>query len=141
MKLVRLAKARWEVLALCDGQGRCQVLDFLGDLKGSYAAAASSMLVLLLETVPKGGPPRFEPRCKHLGNGLYEFRKQPKGKKLRVVWFYGGGSVIVCTAAFKKAERTPRTEIDRARLLQERYRLARARGAIEILDLEGQGGL
>lgn len=94
------------------------------------------MLVLLLETIPKYGPPRSEPRCKSLGGGLYELRKQPKGKKLRVVWFYGGGSVIVCTAAFRKAERTPRTELDRSRLHLERYRLARAQGAVEILALE-----
>ena len=136
MKLLRLAQGRWEVLALCDGRGQCQVFDFLADLKGSYEAAARSMTVLLLQTIPKYGPPRSEPRCKALGGGLYELRKQPKGKKLRVVWFYGGGAVIVCTAAFKKAERTPPGEIDRARLHQERYRLARAKGAVEILDLE-----
>ena len=135
MKLLRLAKDRWEVLALCDGRNQCQVLDFLIDLKGSYEAAARSMLVLLQQMVPKYGPPKSEPRCKALGGGLYEFRKQPKGKKLRVVWFYGGGSVIVCTAAFKKAERTPQAELDRGRLHQERYRLARARSAVEILDL------
>lgn len=135
MKLLRLGKDRWEILAPCDGRGRCQVLDFLADLTGSYEAAAKSMMVLLLETVPKYGPPKSEPRCKSLGGGLYEFRKQPKGKKLRVVWFYGGGSVIVCTAAFGKAERTPRNEIERSRMLQERYRLARARATIEILDL------
>lgn len=137
MKLLRLGKGRWEILALCDGRGRCQVLDFLADLDGPYEAAAKSMLVLLLETVPRYGPPKSEPRCKPLGGGLYEFRKQPKGKKLRVVWFYGGSSVIVCTAAFKKAERTPRTEIDRSRMLQERYRLARAQGMVEISDLKG----
>ena len=135
MKLLRLGKDRWEVLALCDGRSQCQVLDFLADLQGTYEASARSMLVLLQQTIPKYGPPRSEPQCKALGGGLYELRKQPKGKKLRVVWFYGGGCVIVCTAAFKKAERTPQAELDRARLHQERYRLAIARSAVEILDL------
>ncbi len=135
MKLVRLAKDRWDVLAICDGRNQCQILDFLAELKGSYEASARSMLVLLQQTIPKYGPPKSEPQCKALGGGLFELRKQPKGKKLRVVWFYGGGTVIVCTAAFKKAERTPQAELDRARLHQERYRLARALSAVEIIDL------
>ena len=136
MKLLRLAKDHWEVLAWCDGRGQCLVLEFLADLTGTYEAAARSMLILLRQIVPKYGPPKSEPQCKSLGKGVYEFRKQPKGKKLRVIWFYGEGSVIICTAAFKKAERTPQVEIDRARLLQEVYRLARARGAVEVVDLE-----
>jgi phage-related protein len=76
---------------------------------------------LLLNRIPKAGPPRAEPLCKPLGHGLFEFRRQPKGKKLRVIWFYGGGAVIVCAVAFTKAERTPRTQIERARALKKAY--------------------
>lgn len=61
-------------------------------------------------------------------------RKQPKGKKLRVLWFYGGTAVIVCTAAFKKAERTPRVELERARFLRSQYWLARSQDELEITD-------
>lgn len=53
-----------------------------------------------------------------------------------VVWFYGSGMVIVCTAAFWKAERTPREPIEEAKRLQEQYRVAIARNQIEILDLD-----
>ncbi len=135
MKLVRLAKERWEILAACDNRGRCEVLEFLSDLEGDYQAAALSMVVFLTQFVARKGPPKAEPWCKPLGGGLFEFRKQPKGKKLRVIWYYGGGNIVVCSAAFTKAERTPRSELDRSRLHLERYRLARARGAVEIVDI------
>jgi phage-related protein len=134
MKLVRIAKLRWEVLAVCDQRGRCPVLDFLMDLDGTtYQIAAEQMLRFLRSQVPISGPPKAEPLCKHLGDGLFEFRKQPKGKKLRVVWFYGGGAVIVCAAAFTKAERTPRTQVERARALQKAYLEDRRDEQLEII--------
>ena len=136
MKLVRIARKRWDVLAVCDSRGRCQVLDFLADLDGPYQVAGESMLALLHLIVPAAGPPRGEPLTKHLGDRIFEFRRQPKGKKLRVVWFYGGDAVIVCTAAFCKAERTPRIQLDQARFLSRQYWLARARNELTILDLK-----
>ncbi len=134
MKLLRIAKGRWEVLAICDQRGDCQVLTFLDRLEGLERKAAKSMLTILEKTVPQFGPPKTETTSKFLGDGVYEFRRQPKGKKLRVLWFYGGTAVIVCTAAFKKAERTPRVRLDQARFLRKQYWIARSRGEIEIID-------
>lgn len=134
MELVRIARRRWDVLAFCDHRGNCQVLDFLEDLTGSYQAAAEQMRLLLDRIIPEHGPPKTEPLCKPLGDGLFELRKQPKGKKLRVVWFYGTGAVIVCVAAFTKAERTPRAEIVRARALQREYWEAKKHGRVEIVQ-------
>ena len=137
MKLVRIARKRWEVLAVCDNRGKCLVLDFLAGLAGTtYQIAAGQMSRLLDVQVPANGPPKTEPLCKPLGEGLYEFRKQPKGKKLRVFWFYGGGAVIVCAVALTKAERTPRPKVAQALLLQERYREAKRAGKAEIVDIE-----
>jgi phage-related protein len=135
VKLLRLAKGRWEVLAVLDARDRCEILDFLLMPEESYRAAAISMLTLLFEIVPSSGPPTAEPLCKSLGGGLYEFRKQPKGKKLRVLWFYGEGAVV-CVSAFTKAERTPRSRLAQAAALREWYRAARARGKIEVVELE-----
>jgi|SRR6185295_7384973 len=134
MKLLRIARRNWDVLAVCDRRGDCQVLSFLEELRGPEEVAAESMLWLLQEAVPIYGPPKGEPLCKSLGAGVYELRKQPKGKKLRVLWFYGGTAVIVCTAAFKKAERTPRVQLDQARFLRKQYWIARSRGEIDIVD-------
>lgn len=136
MKLVRLARHRWDVLAILDARERCETLDFLMDPEESYRVAAQAMLRVLFEAVPGGGPPRAEPLGKSLGNGLFELRKQPKGKKLRVVWFYGGGAVVVCAVAFTKAERTPRAKLAQALLLRERYQQARADREIKVVDIE-----
>jgi phage-related protein len=135
MNLVRIAKLRWDVLAILDARGHCPVLEFLADLQGPQRFAAEQMLALLRQQIPANGPPKGEPLCKCLGNGLYELRRQPKGKKLRVVWFYGGGAVIVCAAAFTKAERTPRTEIERAKQASADYWHARARSELRIVEL------
>ncbi|HZF10715.1 MAG TPA: type II toxin-antitoxin system RelE/ParE family toxin [Thermoanaerobaculia bacterium] len=137
MKLVRIGWESWEVLAVCDLRGRCQVLDFLDDFERSSPAAAYAMIALLRQTLPQEGPPRSEPLCKSLGNGIYELRKQPKGKKLRVVWFYGVGQVVVCTYAFSKAEKTPQIRVEQSRLLRKQYLAARTRGDLEIIDREG----
>jgi phage-related protein len=135
MNLVRIAKLRWDVLAILDARGHCPVLEFLSDLQGPQRIAAEQMLALLRHQIPANGPPKGAPLCKSLGDGLYELRRQPKGKKLRLVWFYGGGAVIVCAAAFTKAERTPRTELERAKQAQEDYWHARARSELRIVEL------
>lgn len=134
MKLVRIAREEWDVLAVLDSREKCQVLDFLADLEGPEKTAAESMIWLLKKLVPRSGPPHSSTLCKSLGEGVFELRKQPKGKKLRVLWFYGGEAVIVCTAAFKKAERTPRIPLDQARFLCKQYWIARSRGELEISD-------
>lgn len=135
MNLVRIAKLRWDVLAILDARGRCPVLEFLTELEGPQRTAAEQMLALLRHQIPANGPPKGAPLCKPLGDGLYELRRQPKGKKLRLVWFYGGGAVIVCAAAFTKAERTPRTELERAKQAKEDYWHARARSELRIVEL------
>ncbi len=137
MKLLRIARYEWDVLAVCDQRGECQVLSFLEALTGLEGNAAEDMLALLQKTIPDLGPPKEGPLCKSLGKGVFEFRKQPKGKKLRVLWFYGGTAIIVCTAAFKKAEKTPRVQLDKARFLRRQYWIARSRGEVEIVDLKG----
>jgi phage-related protein len=137
MKLVRIAREEWDVLAVVDPRGSCQVVEFLLDSEGTHRAAAKSLYNLLRDRVPQLGPPPGEPLCKHLGDGVYEFRKQPKGKKLRVLWFYGGTSVIVCTAAFTKAERTPRIKIEQLKFLRGQYWAALSRGELEIIDPPG----
>jgi phage-related protein len=136
MKLMRIGWESWEVLAICDARGRAPVLESLLAFERSSAVASHAMLALLRQVVPAMGPPHGEPLSKPLGDGIYELRKQPKGKKLRVVWFYGIGQVIVCTFAFAKAEGTPRLLVERSRLLRRQYLAARARGEVEILDPE-----
>jgi phage-related protein len=136
VRLVRVGWEIWEVLAVCDHRGRCQVLEFLLAFKMSSPAAVLGMLALIRHDLPAVGPPKGEPLCKSLGNGIYELRKQPKGPKLRVLWFYGTGPVIILTSAFVKAERTPQIRIEQSRLLRKQYLSAVARREIEIIEPE-----
>jgi hypothetical protein len=129
VKLARIAQAQWDVLAIVDPRGYCQIIDFLDSLEAPYQAAKDSMIHLLTEHLPIHGPPKGEPHCKPLGFGL--------GKKLRILWFYGKGRVVVCSTAFVKAETTPRIEIERSRLIARQYSAAAERGEIEILSTKG----
>jgi phage-related protein len=135
MKLVRIAREQWDVLAVVDHRDHCQVLEFLKGLAPNYQAAKEAMLVQLEVILPKNGPPRHNAQLsKSLGKGLFELRRQPKGRKLRVVFFYDSGFRIVCTSAFTKAETTPQTEIDRSRLLIQLYLEAKFRNELIILE-------
>ncbi|MFL6235634.1 MAG: type II toxin-antitoxin system RelE/ParE family toxin [Thermoanaerobaculia bacterium] len=119
MQLVRIAREQWDVLAVLNDRGECQVLEFL--MASGQGAAQRSMLQFLRSRLPAEGPPRSVELCKSLGDGIFELRRQPKGPKLRVLFFYDDGCRIVCTNAFHKAERTPRTEVRLARDLKRQY--------------------
>lgn len=136
MRLVRIGRGAWEVLAVVDQRGGCQVLDFLAQLDSNYDAARRAMLLFLRFRLPEEGPPVNNVQlCKPLGDGLFELRRQPKGKKLRVVFFYDEGYRIVCTNAFCKAETTPRTELTLAKVLRRRYLLSKCRRELSIEEI------
>jgi phage-related protein len=119
MTLIRIAREQWDVLAVLDERGRCQVLEFL--TAPGQDKARQILLLFLQVRLPVEGPPHTSALCKSLGNGLFELRRQPKGPKLRVLFFYDDGCRIVCTNAFTKAERTPRPEIELAKGLKQQY--------------------
>lgn len=134
MQLVRVARMHWDVLAVLDGRGRCRVLDYIAGLGANYAAARRALIRVLRIELPQNGPPTHNAQlCKSLGGGIFEIRRQPKGQKLRVLFFYDDGCRIVCTNAFSKAETTPQAEVELARELRDRYLVAKFRRKLEIL--------
>jgi len=135
MRLVRIARDRWDVQAACDSRGSCQVLDFLSELGGAYEAAREGMLALLHRHIPVNGLRQLrEPLCKPLGNDLFEFRREPKGRRLRVIWFYDVGRVVVCACAFTKDAETPRAQITRALRLRAQYFSDQRQGLNRVED-------
>jgi phage-related protein len=135
MRLVRIGKAQWEVLAVVDSRGHCQVLDFLKELGPGLFAVQRVLVRLLREQWPEEGPPTHNPQlCKSLGEGIFELRRQPKGPKLRLLFFYDEGYRIVFTNAFSKAETTPQAEIELARRLKEQYCMAKRLRRLQILE-------
>ena len=130
--MVRIRKARWDVLA------KPEVLDFLRDgVDRSYQYVADKMFALLARRVPKDGPPRGE-LSEDIGDDILEFRRQPrKGKKLRVLYFYDEGHVIVCVRAFQKGKKkTPPAEKERAIEARKAYFDAKNRREITIAPMK-----
>lgn len=135
MKLVRIACDCWDVLAVMDQRDRCQVLDFLD----GRSTAQRFLLRFLRTRLPVEGPPAHNTDlCKPLGEGIFEFRRQPKGPKLRVLFFYDEGCRVVCTNAFRKAERTPTAEVELAKVLRDRYFRAKLLGRLRIKEIEDE---
>lgn len=96
------------------------------------------MLAILKDYVPTEGPPKQNREIsKPLRDGIHEFRRGPKkGKKLRVLYFYDKGQIIVGTHAFLKAERTKPGVIDQAIAQEREYMAAKKLGKIEVIKLE-----
>ena len=138
MRLLRLARARWDVLAIGEEDGSCQILDLLqkGHREGSKEAR-DKILSLLIESVPFKGPQLDNPTVckplKPLSDGLFEFRKQPKrGAKPRVIWFFDGETCIICALGFFKRNETPERLVDQARAMKTAYFRAKVQGMLSI---------
>ena len=141
MRLVRLARARWDVLATLTDDGEfCDVLDFLLEKRYGQQAMRRSLFAFLRESVPLHGPQEDNlelcQRMRPFEDGLYEFRKQPsRGQKVRVLFFKDGHRVI-CVNGFLKTDETPRRKLSEAVASRQRYFEDRRRGNIEIIDLD-----
>lgn len=124
MELVRIGRpgSRFKVLATCDARGECSVLDFLENLGRSEVKLRDAVLAFLRERVAEHGPPTNDEQCKELEDGILEFKKGP----VRILWFWDAGQMVLCTHAFRKrTQKTPRGEIDRARLVRNNYQAAK----------------
>lgn len=135
MKLLRLARGKFQGLAACSARGECPLLSFMNGLQGNLQNQADRMLCLL-ERVALVGPPRNTDICHQLHNEIWQF----ESGKIRVLWFYGTGrGIIVCSHAFVKAtQKTPRRQINQALQVKRRYFQDAAREDLEILESEDE---
>lgn len=136
MEVVVVARGTWTVLALLDGRSHCQVLDFLETAEP--IELGTRMLAVLEQSVRDSGPPKHNDEIsKHLDGQVFEFRRGPKkGKKLRVVWFYGkppDQRTVVCVEAFHKRENTPKGVIDRTEEIANQYSAAQKGRTLKVL--------
>lgn len=130
MKLQVVRKGQWQVLAVCTDRSDCPLLDFLSGLEGGLVKDGLRML-RLLERVAAQGPPRNTEISHQLGSGLWELIQG----RLRVLWFYDEGKLIICSHGFvKKQQKTPLRELERAQEHQRQYFAAKTRADF---DLEG----
>jgi len=137
LRVARLGRVIWTVLAICEDDGTCQVLDFIDGLEARFDSHRKKFRNILHEKVPKSrlGPRDLPPLwTEHLEDEIYQFKLGPKnGQKFRILWFYDGNRTIVVTRGFYKGvQRTPPSEIKRAKWTRETYLEARASGNLII---------
>ena len=115
-------------MAVCSERGDCALVDFLRTLPPNLAKDGR-WLARLFDRVVAAGPPRDAEISRQEAPGLWEFR----AGRLRVLWFYDEGRLIVCTHGFSKAsQRAPRMEIERALARRSEYQAAKAAGRLRI---------
>jgi phage-related protein len=128
MKLRRIRRAQWDVLAICGTRGDCPLLDFLAGLESQLAVDSRAMLRMLSFAAEQGPPRNVEISHKIVGE-IWEFI----AGRLRVLWFYDEGRLVVCSHGFvKRTRKTPPGEIDRARAAYEAYQAAKKARNLEV---------
>jgi phage-related protein len=128
MQLERIRAGAWTVLAVCTERGDCPLLDFLAGLGGNLAKDGRRMAALL-DRVAAEGPPRNVEVSHQLAEGIWEFIQG----RLRVLWFYDEGRLVIASHGFvKKTRKAPASEIGRAVECRETYFRDRRRADIRI---------
>src|ERR1700687_3898616 len=102
MRLRRVRRTRWDVLAVCSPRGDCPLLEYLVGLEAQLAADGRALL-RLLAGVAEHGPPRHVEISHKIAGEIWEFISG----RLRVLWFYDEGRRVVCCHGFvKRAKRS-----------------------------------
>lgn len=129
MRLLRIpVSGQFQVLSICDARGKSYLIDFIDCLGANLERDADRMLALL-ERVASAGPPRNTDISHQIDRDIYEFIQG----RLRVLWFYDAGRVVVCCQGFvKKSRKTPTAEIERARRFRSDYQTAKDSGQLKI---------
>jgi Phage derived protein Gp49-like (DUF891) len=137
MRLVRIGRAVWEVLAIEDEHGQ-SVWDELKKASDAGDGAAIQMCARLKTKVPEGGPPRMNrTQCRSLGDDIYEFKEAG----WRVLWFYDAGKTVICThSCGKLSNKKLQQEIKRAVRISLTFFAAKSEGDLVIADLSVRGG-
>jgi len=108
----------WTVEMYESDKGEIPVKVFLDSLDKKMRSRALTELRLLQDM----GNTIREPYSKHLRDGIFELRIQAAGDISRIFYFFYVGRKIVLTNGFiKKSQKTPRSEIDRAKKYKADY--------------------
>ncbi len=130
MRLRRVRRAQWDVLAVCSFRGDCPLLEFLAGLEAQLAADGRAML-RLLAFIAEQGPPRNVEVSHKIAGDIWELI----AGQLRVLWFYDEGRVIVCSHGFvKRTRKTPPGETDRAQAACLEYQAAKKTRDLTVVE-------
>ena len=110
--------AKYEVEFYENTKGEQPVKEFLLALDPKMRAK----MLHLIELLQDNGPALREPYSKNLSHKIFELRAQFGSDITRVLYFFCVGRHIILTHGFvKKTQKTPPSEIDRAKKYREDY--------------------
>ena len=79
-------------------------------------------LVMTLKVLQEQGNRLREPYSKHLEDGIFEVRGKVGSDISRVLYFfYYGGRIILTNGFIKKTQKTPRNELEKAKLCRKDF--------------------
>jgi len=111
--------AKYQVVLYEKENGAVPVEDFINSLDDKMSAKIYRLLMMISEN----GPELREPYSKHLSDGIFELRAKVGSNISRVLYFFFIGRRIIVTNGFtKKTQKTPKTEIDKAKAFRDEYR-------------------
>ena len=115
---------KFEVEFYTEPSGREPAKDFLLSLDKKMRAKMTRTVAMLSEN----GTELREPYSKYLEDGIFELRAKVGSDITRVLYFfYCGGRIILTNGFIKKTQKTPESEIERAKKYRTDY-LKRKKG-------------
>jgi len=110
--------SNYQVLFFEKENGDVPAEDFINSLDLKMSAKAYRLIAMISEN----GPDLREPYSKHLGEGIFELRIQIGSDVSRIFYFFMVGRRVVLTNGFvKKTQKTPQSEIDKAKAYRKEY--------------------
>lgn len=132
MRLRVVRRGWWQILAVCRERGDCPLLEFLTRLPPNLRKDGRRVQALF-DRIQHKGPPHNVELSHRLTDNLWELVRG----RLRVVWFYDEGRLILITHGFvKKSQKTPRIEIEKAEASRTAYLRAKRTRALIVEEDE-----
>ena len=129
LTLKLICRSRWSLYAVCAARGDCPLEEFLAD-KQELGKDKDRML-RRLEVIAAYGP-EYLPDISHRIEGDVW---QTEQGRVRILWFYDKGRVIVCAHGFvKRTQKTPEREKAVARQALADYRAAKDTDSLTFLE-------
>jgi len=113
-----LLKSEFDVKFYDKSDGSKPAIDFVLDLPPKMRAK----VLRVIDMLETNGVNLREPYSKHLDDGIFELRAQVGSDISRVLYFFMVGRQAILTHGFiKKTQKTPSSEIDRAKRYRAEY--------------------
>ena len=88
----------------------------------SLAVKMQAKIYMLLQILSENGNNLREPYSKHLDDGIFELRAKVGSDISRVLYFFYVDQRIIVTNGFvKKTQKTPKSEIEKAKEIRKEY--------------------